>query len=148
MSLCPGHRAVEEERTEVRGQCLSLLPARPGQSQREGSGGLDRPVGPGSGASSEHRLRGRWHTKLVWLPQADLVAVRQAAARRVGQVGTRHQGLDWRQGCWPESGSRSCSGLGVGGGVEHPVLFEGFSSPNPTLSFVFQRRIEPLLRAG
>ncbi|KAB1263945.1 Cadherin-related family member 4 [Camelus dromedarius] len=29
---------------------------------------------------------GRWHTKLVWLPSADLVAVRQAAARRARQV--------------------------------------------------------------
>ena len=42
---------------------------------------------------------GRWHTKLVWLPSADLVAVRQAAARSAGQVGTRHQG--GRQGCGP-----------------------------------------------
>ena len=58
---------------------------------------------------------------------------------------TKAQG--WRQGCWPESGSRSCSGLGVGGGVEHPVLFEGFNSPNSTLSFIFQR-IEHLPGAG
>ena len=72
---------------------------------------------------------GRWHTKLVWLPSADLVAVRQAAARSAGQVGTRHQG--GRQGCGPALGSKSCSGLGGG----HPVPLEGFSSPKPAASF-------------
>lgn len=113
VTLCPGHTAVEEERAEVRGVCLSSLPL-PGQANpgTEGPGGLDRPAGLGSKASSGHRAWGCWHTKLVWLPQVDLVAVRQAAARRARQVGTRHQG--GRQGCGPASGSRSCSGLGEG----------------------------------
>lgn len=36
---------------------------------------------------------------LMWLPSTELVAVRQAAARRAGQVSTRHQGgqAEWRK---------------------------------------------------
>lgn len=100
----------------------SALPDQ-ASSKTEGPGGLS------SKASSGHQVgMGRWHTKLVWLPLADLMAVRQAAARRAGQVGTRHQG--GRQGCGPAWGSRSCSGLGG-----NPVPLEGFSSPKPAASF-------------
>jgi hypothetical protein len=55
---------------------------------------------------------GRWHTKLVWLPSADLVAVRQAAARRgpgKSAPATRAGGY----GCGLALGSESCK---VGGG--------------------------------
>lgn len=67
-----------------------------------------------------------WHTNLVWLPSADLVAVRQAAARRAGQVGTRHRAGARVAGLHGE--------VGPAQGWGHPVPLEGFGSPKRSLS--------------
>lgn len=126
VSPCPGHTAVEEQRAEVGGAVLATPPslARPIPEQRA------REVWTGPGHAARPRGTqgmGRWHTKLP-APRSGLVAVCRLRHAELGKSApATHRAGGKVAG--QESGSRSCSGLGVG--VEHPEHLRDSAPQSP-----------------